>query len=82
MAFDEQLGDDSWQMECTACCNLAPAFAIMHYLTTCLIASVHFFLLFVAVVVVVVVVVFFFNVIDKLDGMVDDTSMTRSYVLF
>ena len=56
----------------------APVFAIMHYLTMFLIASVHFFLLFVAV----VVVVFFFNVIDKLDGMVDDTSMTQLYVLF
>ena len=70
MALDGQLGDDSWQMVCTACCNLAPVSASMHLFNDVFNCFCPFLLLFVAV------VVFFFNVIDKLDGMVDDTSMT------
>ena len=30
MALDEQLGDDSWQVVCAACCRMALVFAIMH----------------------------------------------------
>ena len=29
MALVEQLGDDSWQMVCAACCHMALVFAIM-----------------------------------------------------
>ena len=30
MALVEQLGDDSWQVVCAACCHMALVFAIMH----------------------------------------------------
>ena len=30
MALLEQLGDDSWQMVCVACCLMALVFAIVH----------------------------------------------------
>ena len=30
MALIEQLGDDGWQLVCTACCHMAQIFAIMH----------------------------------------------------
>ena len=30
MAVVEQLGDDSWQVVCAACCRMALIFAIMH----------------------------------------------------
>ena len=30
MALVEQLGDDSWQVVCAACCRMALIFAIMH----------------------------------------------------
>ena len=46
MALVEQLGDDSWQVVCAACCHLALVFSIMHFSSFFLqfcILSVHSF---------------------------------------
>ena len=44
MALVELLGDDSWSVECVACCHMALVFAIMHlYKKNIYIVSVHSF---------------------------------------
>ena len=48
MALVEQLGDDSWQGVCAACCRMALVFAIMHLYSIFkfYIVSVHSFFIF------------------------------------
>ena len=74
MALVEQLGDDSLQVVCAAYCHMALVFALIHLYNIFFIfyiVSYHSFFY-----------IFLSPGIDKLDGMVDNTSMSQPYVFF
>ena len=75
MVLVVQLGDDSWQVVCAACCHMALVFygsGILHYAFLFFIVSVYSFF-----------VLYYFSCgIYTLDEMVDNTSMSQSFMHF